>query len=120
MGLDRWQLVCLQGYIRTRNGVRMRKRQEERRPNSVALALLTCAICLTLPAVACSRADAEHERNRSDDRAPVSVVTARVVTRTMPITIPAVGTAEAINRVDIHAQVTGQLREILFTPGTDV
>jgi len=70
--------------------------------------------------VACSRADAEHERNRSDDRAPVSVVTARVVTRTMPITIPAVGTAEAINRVDIHAQVTGQLREILFTPGTDV
>ena len=38
----------------------------------------------------------------------------------MPVTIAAVGTAEAISTVDIHAQVTGQLQAIHFTPGQDV
>lgn len=40
--------------------------------------------------------------------------------RTMPITVPAVGTVEAINTVNLHAQVTGQITQILFTPGADV
>ena len=38
----------------------------------------------------------------------------------MPVTIGAVGTAEAISTVDIRAQITGQLQEILFSPGEDV
>ena len=38
----------------------------------------------------------------------------------MPVTIDAVGTAEAISTVDIRAQITGQLQEILFSPGEDV
>ena len=38
----------------------------------------------------------------------------------MPVTIGAVGTAEAISTVDIRAQITGQLQEILFSPGDDV
>lgn len=101
----------------------MRRGQEEARHRAAhLLALLTCTTCLTLTAVACSRSNAAQESNRTGkgDHDPVSVVTAPVVTRTMPILIPAVGTVEAINRVEIHAQVTGQLREILFTPGTDV
>ena len=38
----------------------------------------------------------------------------------MPVTIAAVGTAESISTVDIHAQVTGQLQAINFTPGEEV
>ena len=38
----------------------------------------------------------------------------------MPVTLGAVGTAEAISTVDIRAQITGQLQEILFSPGQDV
>lgn len=38
----------------------------------------------------------------------------------MPVTIAAVGTAEAISTVDIRALVTGQLQAINFTPGEDV
>ena len=38
----------------------------------------------------------------------------------MPVTIDAVGTAEAISTVQIRAQLTGQLQEVLFSPGQDV
>ena len=38
----------------------------------------------------------------------------------MPLTIAAVGTAEAISTVDVRALVTGQLQAINFTPGEDV
>jgi multidrug efflux system membrane fusion protein len=38
----------------------------------------------------------------------------------MPVTLDAVGTAEAISTVQIRAQVTGQLQEVLFSPGQDV
>jgi multidrug efflux system membrane fusion protein len=38
----------------------------------------------------------------------------------MPVLLNAVGTAEAISTVEIRAQVTGQLQEVLFSPGQDV
>jgi len=38
----------------------------------------------------------------------------------MPVTLDAVVTAEAISTVQIRAQVTGQLQEVLFSPGQDV
>ena len=38
----------------------------------------------------------------------------------MPVTLDAVGTAEAISTVQIRAQVTGQLQEVQFSPGQDV
>jgi len=38
----------------------------------------------------------------------------------MPVTLPAVGTVEAISSVQIRAQVTGQLSAIHFTEGQDV
>jgi multidrug efflux system membrane fusion protein len=38
----------------------------------------------------------------------------------MPVTVGAVGTAEAISTVEIRSQVTGQLRQIHFKPGEEV
>lgn len=51
---------------------------------------------------------------------PVPVTTTRVVTRAVPLTIPAVGTAEALQTVQIRAQVTGQLSAIHFIEGQEV
>lgn len=51
---------------------------------------------------------------------PVPVVTAKVEKRSVPVTIPAVGTAEPISTVQVRAQVTGQLSAILFAEGQEV
>ena len=51
---------------------------------------------------------------------PVPVVTAHVVSKSVPVTIPAVGTAEPLATVQIRAQVTGQLSAIHFTEGEEV
>jgi multidrug efflux system membrane fusion protein len=50
----------------------------------------------------------------------VPVVTAKVEKRSVPVTIPAVGTAEPLSTVQIRAQVTGQLSAILFAEGQEV
>jgi len=50
----------------------------------------------------------------------VPVVTTRAVAKAVPVTIPAVGTAEPLATVQIRAQVTGQLSAIHFTEGQDV
>src|SRR3954469_16552847 len=51
---------------------------------------------------------------------PVPVVTAHAMTKAVPLTVPAVGTVEALSTVQIRAQVTGQLSDIHFTEGQDV
>jgi multidrug efflux system membrane fusion protein len=51
---------------------------------------------------------------------PVPVVTTHVVAKAVPVTIPAVGTAEPLATVQIRAQVTGQLSVIHFSEGQDV
>jgi multidrug efflux system membrane fusion protein len=52
------------------------------------------------------------------DAVPVS--TATVVQKAVPLDVAAVGTAEAISAVQIHAQVTGQLRDVHFAEGQEV
>ena len=52
------------------------------------------------------------------DAVPVS--TSTVVQKVMPVDVTAVGTGEAIQTVQIHAQVTGYLSEIHFAEGQDV
>jgi multidrug efflux system membrane fusion protein len=52
--------------------------------------------------------------------APVPVVTARAERKAVPVTIPAVGTVEAISTVAIRSQVTGQLKAVHFEEGTEV
>jgi multidrug efflux system membrane fusion protein len=51
---------------------------------------------------------------------PVPVVTTRVQSKSVPVTIPAVGTAEALSTVQIRAQVTGQLSAVNFSEGQEV
>src|SRR3954471_8520994 len=51
---------------------------------------------------------------------PVPVVTARAQSKSVPVTIPAVGTAEQLSTVQIRAQVTGQLSAVNFTEGQEV
>jgi membrane fusion protein, multidrug efflux system len=51
---------------------------------------------------------------------PVPVTTAFVAKKAIPVTIPAVGSAEALQTVQIRAQVTGQLSEVHFVEGQEV
>jgi len=51
---------------------------------------------------------------------PVPVVTAKVQTKSVPVTIPAVGTAEPLQTVQIRAQTTGQLSDVHFSEGQNV
>ena len=51
---------------------------------------------------------------------PVPVVTAHSQVKAMPITIPAVGTAEPLVTVQVRAQVTGQLSRVHFSEGQEV
>jgi multidrug efflux system membrane fusion protein len=47
-------------------------------------------------------------------------VTTRALAKAVPVTIPAVGTAEPVATVQIRSQVTGQLSQIHFREGQDV
>ncbi len=51
---------------------------------------------------------------------PVPVVTAKAVAKSVPLTLPAVGTGEALSTVQIRAQVTGQLSQVHFAEGQEV
>jgi len=90
------------------------------------LRLVTVAAFVTL-AAACSRTEAEPRARgnspgvgTSGQSAAIPVVTAVSEVKTMPVTLDAVGTVEAISTVEIRAQVTGQLQEVLFSPGQSV
>lgn len=48
------------------------------------------------------------------------MVTARAEVRDVPVTLAAVGTVEAISTVELRAQVSGQVEQILFQPGQEV
>jgi multidrug efflux system membrane fusion protein len=51
---------------------------------------------------------------------PVPVITGHVEKKAVPVTIPAVGTVEALQTVQVRAQVTGQLSGIHFSEGQEV
>lgn len=51
---------------------------------------------------------------------PVPVTTALAENKSVPVTIPSVGTAEAEQSVQVRAQVTGQLSAVHFTEGQEV
>src|SRR5581483_8100829 len=50
----------------------------------------------------------------------VPVQTAVVDRQTVPITVDAVGTAEAFSTVAVHSQITGELTSVNFTDGEEV
>lgn len=55
---------------------------------------------------------------RKPTAVPVTVAVAE--TRDVPLTLSAIGTVEAFNRVEIRSQITGQLMSVHFTEGQDV
>jgi multidrug efflux system membrane fusion protein len=89
------------------------------------MGLTRCLLILALLVTAsCSRheagMDGGGEPHGTASSPTVPVVTARVEKKTMPVLLAAVGTVQTIATVEIASQVTGQLREVLFTPGADV
>src|SRR5262245_19576321 len=80
---------------------------------------------LALTAVSCAAGGATQPppaggggRGRGEATVPVTVAT--VVQKSMPIEIRVIGSVEAYSVVSVHAQVTGQLREVNFKEGDDV
>ena len=59
-------------------------------------------------------------RGGGEGSAATPVISARAEMKAMPVTIDAVGSAEAISTVDIRPQITGQLQQVLFEAGQDV
>ena len=87
-----------------------------------ALVLVCCVGCSN-PEARVQQRDANTGTGRGGRGAgagEVPVVTAKAEVKAVPVTLDAVGTAEAISTVDIRPQVTGQLQEVRFTPGQDV
>jgi membrane fusion protein, multidrug efflux system len=88
----------------------------------------TAVLVLSLIAASCSSPGKDEAAAPAGGRGgragrgggPVPVVTAQAVRKDMPVTVPAVGTVEAMSSVDIRSQVTGQLTAIHFTEGQDV
>lgn len=62
----------------------------------------------------------DHRGTAPENAEAVPVSTGKVVEKPLPLAVPAVGTAESISSVQIHAQVTGQLGAIHFSEGQDV
>jgi multidrug efflux system membrane fusion protein len=83
--------------------------------------------CLVL-AAACSSSEGDSAAAAGGGRGrggrggggAVPVVTAHVTQKAMPVTLPAVGTVEALSTVQVRGQVTGQLGAIHFSEGQDV
>jgi multidrug efflux system membrane fusion protein len=89
-------------------------------------ARLSCVLLSAFLLNSCSTTEAQRKSDdasrspRAAGAAAVPVVTATAEVKPMPVTVDAVGTAEAISTVDIRAQATGQLQQVLFAPGQDV
>jgi multidrug efflux system membrane fusion protein len=91
--------------------------------------LLVLPVGVSLALIACSPtpgpggppgAGGQGARGGRGAAPPVPVLTARVERRAMPITLPAVGTVEAISTAQIRSLVTGQLSAVHFAEGQEV
>ena len=88
---------------------------------AVLLALSLAAASCSAPGTDAGAAAAGGRGGRAGrGGGQVPVVTATAVRKAMSVTVPAVGTAEAISNVDIRSQITGQVTAIHFTEGQDV
>jgi len=91
----------------------------------IALAALICAVATTSCTSEAQQASTPGAagaggRGRGGDGAPVPVVTATAVQKSIPVTVMAVGTAEAISTSQVRSQVTGRLAQVHFAEGQDV
>src|SRR5262245_55644971 len=88
------------------------------------LTALACwCLFLATAAAGCARPTATEERSAGTDgarRSAVPVATALVVVKAVPVTIGAVGVVEALSKVEVRAQVSGQLSGVHFSEGEEV
>lgn len=85
----------------------------------VPFVLASCSPSGEIPGAAAGGGRGERAGGRGAG-APVPVVTALAVRKAVPVTIPAVGTVEAMSSVEIRSQVTGQMTAVHFAEGRDV
>lgn len=97
------------------------------RPATFVTRLSLLSVLTVLAFAGCTQTQARREPSDSGsggdsqrDSGAIPVVTAAAEVTTVPVTLNAVGTVEAISSVEIRAQVTGQLQDILFSPGQEV
>jgi multidrug efflux system membrane fusion protein len=91
--------------------------------SSVRLYPVIVLVAILVAGCSSTQAQREHSDNAPAphaNSAEIPVVTAKADVKAMPVMLDAVGTAEAISTVDIRSQVTGQLQQVLFSPGDDV
>jgi multidrug efflux system membrane fusion protein len=84
----------------------------------VAVALIALGGCSTQSAPGAS--PAAGRGGRAGGQGPVPVTTATVVTKSMPVEIGVIGSAEPFSTVSIRSQTTGQLTAVNFTEGQEV
>jgi membrane fusion protein, multidrug efflux system len=84
------------------------------------LCALGVASCTSEAQQASPQAPAGAGGRGRGDGASVPVVTAAAMERSVPVTIAAVGTAEAISTVQVRSQVTGRISQVHFAEGQDV
>src|SRR6185312_17312926 len=75
----------------------------------------TSSVALLLLMLGCSNKDAVQAAKPQMPSAPVKVAT--VSSRTMPVSLQAIGNVEAISTVTIKAQISGQLVGVHFKEG---
>jgi multidrug efflux system membrane fusion protein len=76
-------------------------------------------VALSLASTGCSdRADSKPARTAAP--APVPVVVADVVQRTVPLQVTAIGNVQAYTTVAVKSQVAGEIAQAHFTEGQDV
>jgi multidrug efflux system membrane fusion protein len=88
---------------------------------AIALAFVGCSGDKTAdPSTPAAAQGAGGPGGRRGAAGAVPVVTAKVESKSVPVTIPAVGTAEPVSTVQIRPQVTGQLSAVHFAEGQSV
>lgn len=66
------------------------------------------------------KAENNNKRERATDRRPVSVATAKVERKDMPLSLDGLGTATAFKTVTVRSQVDGRLMSVNFREGQKV
>ena len=72
-----------------------------------------------LTAAGCSRQPSEGKSSKPAG-APVPVLAAQAVAKTVPVELRAVGNAQALSTVAVRSRITGELTGVHFTEGQDV
>jgi multidrug efflux system membrane fusion protein len=82
--------------------------------------------CLWMCSLAClvaisgCKTENDSKRERANDRRPVSVATAQVIRKDMPLSLDGLGTVTAYQTVTVRSQVDGRLIRVNFREGQKV